>query len=139
MSKDCRTISEPKWPCYFGCCKTEKTFNWGVPNLSLRLLIWDSLRLGPTSASCFNKTMQISYGKMLDSPIKANCVYYPRPRSYDCFDWESKQLEKDLNLARSEAITRVSFTTLTNQAELPMKLSPRAMNMYLCFCTRCFC
>ena len=47
MSKDCRTISEPKWPCYFGCCKTEKTFNWGVPNLGLRLLLWDNLRLGP--------------------------------------------------------------------------------------------
>ena len=44
--------------------------------------------------------------------------------------WSDKQLEEDLNLARSEAITRVSFSTLANQAELPMKLSPRAMNMY---------
>ena len=36
--------------------------------------------------------MQISNGKVLESPITADCVYYLRSRSYDCFDWESKHL-----------------------------------------------
>ena len=51
------------------------------------------LPYGPyESASCFNKTMQILNGKVLESPITADCVYYLRSRSYDCFDWESKHL-----------------------------------------------
>ena len=32
--------------------------------------------------SCFNRTMQISHGRVLESPITANCIYYPRPRTY---------------------------------------------------------
>lgn len=80
--------------------------------------------------ACLNKTLKIEYDKSLESPIEANCIFYPRPRSYDCYDWGSQRLEEDLNMARSVAITQVSESARQNTPEIPMKLTPQMMFAY---------
>ena len=60
---------------------------------------------------CYNETLKIEFGRRIQHGVIANCVFYPRPMSYDCVDWLSPTLESDLRLARSEALTRVAGGT----------------------------
>ena len=82
------------------------------------------------SPECLNNTLKITYGKPIESPIEANCVYYPRPKSYDCFDWTSDNLDEDLAMARSVALTQVGDAATVNSKEMPLKLTPQAMFMF---------